>query len=245
MTRMNRTRAWGELFLCCGIVLAGFGLRLYGLGAQSLWYDETVSAFLARQDIPALIAHTARDIHPPAYYLLLHLWVRLAGDSEFALAFLSLVFGVLLVALVGGLTRRLLGRRATLWAMLFVAMSPYNVWYSQEVRMYTLGAALGVLSVWCVAAMARNRPAAVVGYVLCSATGLYVLYYYAFLLLALQRCDARSSAAPAFLARDAVCGCWRRPRSWCSMPRGCPSRGDRPPSRRCRRGAASSPWSTC
>ena len=79
----------------CFIILGGFALRLYHLGAQSLWYDETVSAYLASQSIPDLIAHTARDIHPPAYYLLLHLWTRLAGHSEFALAFFSLAFGLL------------------------------------------------------------------------------------------------------------------------------------------------------
>ena len=74
------------------ILLVGFGLRLYRLGAESLWYDETVSAFLAGQSAAGLIAHTARDIHPPAYYLLLHYWTRLAGQTEFALAFFSLAF---------------------------------------------------------------------------------------------------------------------------------------------------------
>ncbi|MBI1876734.1 MAG: hypothetical protein HYR94_00565, partial [Chloroflexi bacterium] len=43
------------------IMMAGFALRLYRLGADSLWYDETVSAFLAAESIPDLIAHTARD----------------------------------------------------------------------------------------------------------------------------------------------------------------------------------------
>ena len=53
-------------------ILAAFALRLFHLGATSLWYDETVSVVLARKSIPALLAHTAGDIHPPGYYLLLH-----------------------------------------------------------------------------------------------------------------------------------------------------------------------------
>ena len=85
------------------IILLGFALRLYKLGEQSLWYDETVSAFLAGEAPLALIGHTARDIHPPAYYLLLHYWVRLAGAGEFALAFFSVIFGVLLIALTARL----------------------------------------------------------------------------------------------------------------------------------------------
>jgi mannosyltransferase len=176
------------------IILGGFALRLYRLGAQSLWYDETVSAYLASQSIPDLIAHTAHDIHPPAYYLLLHLWTRLAGRSEFALAFFSLAFGLLLIPLCYALARRLLGRPAAVWTALLVAISPYNLWYSQEVRMYTLGAALGLAALWCaLGVVADRRPADgkparrryYIYYILAAAAGLYVLYYFAFLLVVL------------------------------------------------------------
>jgi mannosyltransferase len=168
------------------IVAGGFALRLYGLGAQSLWYDETVSAYLASQSIPDLIAHTARDIHPPGYYLLLHVWTRLAGSSAFALAFFSLACGVLLIALTYALAHRLLGRGVALWSALLVAVSPYNLWYSQEVRMYTLGAVLGMLALWCALNVERNSLTSAAGYALAAALGLYVLYYFAFLLLALN-----------------------------------------------------------
>ncbi len=132
------------------ILLTGFALRLYRLGGQSLWYDETVSAILARKSTPDLIAHTARDIHPPGYYLLFQLWTRLAGETEFALAFLSLVFGTLLIAGVYLFSRTLFKHkpRIELWAAGLVALSPYNLWYSQEVRMYTLGAFLGLLATY-------------------------------------------------------------------------------------------------
>src|SRR5512141_3485588 len=82
------------------ILLGAFALRLFRLGANSLWYDETVSLYLARQDLAALTRHTAGDIHPPLYYYLLHFWGNLAGWSEFSAAFLSLFFGMLLIALV-------------------------------------------------------------------------------------------------------------------------------------------------
>ena len=54
------------------ILLLAFGLRLYRLGVGSLWYDETVSVHLAAKSLSALVAHTAGDIHPPGYYVLLH-----------------------------------------------------------------------------------------------------------------------------------------------------------------------------
>ncbi len=179
------------------ILLSGFALRLFRLGAQSLWYDETVSAVLARKSTAALIAHTARDIHPPGYYLLLHGWRALAGDTEFALAFFSVIFGMLLIVTVYALAKRLAGAPAGLWAAGLVAFSPYNLWYSQEVRMYTLGAWLGMLAVIFALmafapAMLSARPLTVsrrrwaIGYALIAALGLYVLYYFAFLLIALN-----------------------------------------------------------
>jgi len=130
------------------ILLAGFGLRLYRLGAQSLWYDETVSAVLAQKAIPDLIAHTARDIHPPGYYLLLRLWTRPVGETEFALGLFSVLFGMLLVAGLYHVGRAFFGPSVGLWTAGLVALSPYNLWYSQEVRMYTLGAFLGLAAVY-------------------------------------------------------------------------------------------------
>jgi hypothetical protein len=175
------------------IILLGFAVRLYKLGEQSLWYDETVSAFLAGQAPLELIGHTARDIHPPAYYLLLHYWASLTGSSEFALAFFSVIFGVLLIALTARLADYLASRSVAIWAALLVALSPFNLWYSQEVRMYTLGATLGVIATLCgLQAIKAGRLKKTgqgyawpywLGYLGAAALGLYTLYYFAFLLL--------------------------------------------------------------
>ncbi len=192
-------------------ILAGFAIRLYRLGAESLWYDETVSAYLASQSIPDLIAHTARDIHPPAYYILLHAWRALAEPSvgrgfEFLLAFPSLWFGVLSLGLLVPLARIMIGERAAAPALWFAAINPFLVWYSQEVRMYTVAAALGLLSLYAAIkhfTSSPRRPAEQrrgtqypkrwLGlYIVSAAASLYTLYYAAFALLAIN--------ASAFLA---------------------------------------------
>ncbi|MFO7631662.1 MAG: hypothetical protein R6W76_03930, partial [Caldilinea sp.] len=93
-------------------MLFGFALRLHRLGAESLWYDETVSVHLARKSLAEMIAHTAGDIHPPGYYLLLHFWQQIASPSlahglEFLYAWPSLFAGMVLMALIYALGRRL------------------------------------------------------------------------------------------------------------------------------------------
>ena len=133
------------------ILLAAFALRLYQLGAGSLWYDETVSALLASKPLAAMWAHTGRDIHPPLYYALLHFWQAAAGASDTALAFFSLWFGVALVALAAYVGRLAYDARVGLLAAFLAAVHPFAVWYSQEVRMYTLGAfwlTLALVAVW-------------------------------------------------------------------------------------------------
>jgi uncharacterized membrane protein len=187
----GKGRASFQGWALVAILLLGFALRLHRLGADSLWYDETVSVHLAAKSIPALVAHTAGDIHPPGYYLLLHVWVRLAGLSEFATAYLSLFFGLVLVALAYRLAARFFDWRVGLLAAFLVAVSPYNLWYSQEVRMYTLGAALGLGLLAVVLSLAtepdRLPPwSRLALYALFGALGLWTLYYFAFLLIAVN-----------------------------------------------------------
>ncbi|HEY6042743.1 MAG TPA: glycosyltransferase family 39 protein, partial [Anaerolineae bacterium] len=153
-------------------------------------YDETVSVWLARQDLAEITRHTAGDIHPPLYYYLLHFWGTAAGWSEFSIAFLSLIFGVLIVALAYRLARDLFGGRTALLAAGLIALSPYNVWYSQEVRMYTLAAclALGACSfgarlVQDGAGVRRANPLELLLFILLNAAGLYTLYYFVFFLV--------------------------------------------------------------
>lgn len=186
MTTRHRFARHNVLLLA--LILAGFGLRLTGLGRQSLWYDETVSAFLASLPPAELVAHTARDIHPPGYYLLLHYWTILAGHRELALVYFSAFFGMLLIPLTYRLAKTLLNRHVAAWVAFLVTISPYHLWYTQEVRMYTLAAACGLLAaIWGIWAL-RGQPRYWVGYAAAASIGLYALYYFSFLLIALNLC---------------------------------------------------------
>ncbi len=213
MTRLSHTLNSAPIpnrarWMALGGILLAFALRLHRLGAESLWYDETVSVFLARQSIPELIAQTARDIHPPGYYLLLHGWGWLVQPSlttglEFLYAWPSLFWGMLLLPLIFGIGRRLFSMRVAWVALWLTAVNPYHIWYSQEVRMYTLGAGLGLLCLWgalryrssVASDQSPTRPNhnslfsvrhSLFIYAIAAAAGLYTLYYFAFLLIALN-----------------------------------------------------------
>ena len=133
------------------LILLAWGLRLYRLEAQSLWYDEAVTADVVQLGLERLTRWTADDIQPPFYYYLLAGWVGLAGSGEWALRFPSALFGLLTVPLAYALGRRLFarggdwGRWAAFLGAAFACLSPLYIYYAQEARMYALLTALGLL----------------------------------------------------------------------------------------------------
>jgi len=120
------------------IILLAFALRLYEIDAQSFWYDEGVTAQVARLGVRELARWTANDIQPPLYYLLVGGWLRLNPFGEGILRWPSAAFGMLLIPLLWALGRRLWDDKAGLLAALVAATSPLMVYYGQEARMYAL-----------------------------------------------------------------------------------------------------------
>ena len=172
------------------LVLA-FATRLWGLTAQSLWYDEGLSVRTALLSWDRIL--TAGFDHPPLYHLLLGAWVRLAGYGEFAVRYLSVWWGLLIVALGGVLATRLVDRRAGAFAALFLAVSPIEVWYAQETRMYAMLGALSLASSYLLARLlaapasgnGRDERGGWLAYALVNIASVYT-HYYAALVLAAQ-----------------------------------------------------------
>ncbi len=126
------------LLLVLLILVSAAAVRFYNLGGQSLWSDEGNSAALASRSLPQIARDAAHDIHPPLYYWLLHAWTRVTGTSEVGLRSLSALLGVLLVLAVTLLGRVMFDRNIGLAAGFVAALAPFQVYYSQEARMYIL-----------------------------------------------------------------------------------------------------------
>ena len=125
--------------------------------------DEANSVIMARQGPGELLARLKLDSNPPLYYLILHAWMGAFGASETAVRGLSIVGSVALVASVFLIGRRLFGTETAAIAALLLAVSPIQVFYSQQARMYTLLSVAALLSsyfLW--RAIADGRPRFVV-----------------------------------------------------------------------------------
>lgn len=156
------------------ILLLAWGLRLYHLGAMSIWWDESLSYDRALHDIPTILSNTiqiqnvtTRDLHPPLYFLFLHFAALAFGVGEFALRTLTTFANLLTVALIYP-TSRLIARigrmqsapRIGLLAAFFAAQSPFYVWYSQEARPYALVLLWSLLAIYALLKIMSESPVA-------------------------------------------------------------------------------------
>lgn len=138
-----------------------FALRVYALSVQSLWNDEGTSVALAQLSLEAITNGAARDIHPPLYYYLLYFWMPLVGQSEFAVRFLSVIAGVLTVAFTFRIAYVFFDEEVAIFAAYLAAFSPFQVYYSQEARMYiwvTLWATVSVFAMTMMLKRTDGRP---------------------------------------------------------------------------------------
>ncbi|WP_176506013.1 MULTISPECIES: glycosyltransferase family 39 protein [Pseudomonas] len=120
------------------ILLISFAGRLFQVTVPVLWSDESFSILLSRLPLEQILFHTARDVHPPLYYLILHFWMQGLGDGALAVRSLSVLTGVATVAFGMLLARQLASWRAAFIAGLLLAVLPVAIHYSQEARMYAL-----------------------------------------------------------------------------------------------------------
>jgi len=168
------------------IMLLATVLRFYGTTTSAIWCDEGSSLVLSGYPLSGIWEHAARDVHPPLYFMLLHGWIAVFGDSLFSIRTLSVLPGIATVGLGMWLMRLVATPRAALLAGLLLAMLPTAVRYSQEVRMYSL------LGFWLIAATlallywvkspGKNRYLVV--YVLLMSAAFYTHYFTAFCVLA-------------------------------------------------------------
>jgi mannosyltransferase len=137
------------------LLLLAFGLRVYNLDGQSMWSDEGLSLYRARlpatlivENVITVDGHDTQDTNPPFYFLLLHGWRRLGGESVFGLRYLGVLSALLTVPFLYQLGRQAGGRQTGMLAALFLAISPFHVWQSQDLRNYGLLVFLTAASVY-------------------------------------------------------------------------------------------------
>jgi mannosyltransferase len=139
----------GERWIVLFLLLAASGLAWRDLHRPAIWFDEGWSGWVARMSLEEGLRKAAQDRYPPLRPLLDHMWIRIAGETEFALRWPSSAFALLALALAWRAYYRLrfeppggcIGMGAILLSSLWLEQT-------RQARMYTQAAFLALLSWW-------------------------------------------------------------------------------------------------
>ncbi len=165
-----------------GLTLLAFALRRFHLGAESLWFDEADIVAQARQPLGNLLDGFARaGENGPLYTLMLHFWMALydgvpgvaramhllfGSSYEAPIRGLSMLFGTAGIPAMYALARKIGGTALGLISAALLAINPFDLWYSQDAKMYTLLVLMTLLTTWLVMlAVERNTVGLWVAYV--------------------------------------------------------------------------------
>lgn len=131
-----------------GVVGLGLSLRIIFLTEESLWIDEAATIYYVRNfNLLALLFEVPiTETHPPLYYTFMKIWTSIAGFSVFSLRFPSVIFGVGTIITSYAIGTEVYHHRIGLLTGLFVSVSRFHVFHSQNARMYSLLAFLSTLS---------------------------------------------------------------------------------------------------
>jgi mannosyltransferase len=155
------------------ILLLGISLRIFNLGKFDFWFDEAVNILQAK-NIERI--NFLRNNNPPLFTIFLHFWSK-CFDSEYGLRLISVIFGSISVFIVYVLGKMLYTKKVGLISAFILAISPFHIYYSQEVRMYSMVVLLNLVSVYFLLESTRKGSVRFwVGFVVFSVLNIYCHY---------------------------------------------------------------------
>ncbi len=139
-SRLDICKRWMPVILISAFVM----VSLSTIGSYSLWHDEGYTAVLTEGSFQDIISRTAKDVHPPLYYLILKVWSLIFGDSIISLRLFSLTTMTLAIFIAYRIFQRITSPGHARWALFGMVLGSYILRYSQEMRMYGLGALIAM-----------------------------------------------------------------------------------------------------
>ncbi|MFB6145524.1 MAG: glycosyltransferase family 39 protein [Candidatus Nanohaloarchaea archaeon] len=123
------------------LVIAGLLVRVYGLGAQSMWFDESLTANAAKG-----IIETGKPVMPSGetywwgitYTALAAVSAKVLGFTDFALRLPSAFLGAATIPLVYLLGSDMFDRKTGAIAAALVTFLTWEIAWSRQARMYQL-----------------------------------------------------------------------------------------------------------
>ncbi len=139
------------------IFILNVAFRLPSLFAGELWLDEAISVFHTQQSWEDIYAFSTNEPNPPLFYYALSAWIKLFGTSEPAVRALPMLFMSLAGVYVFKSLYQLEFKSLALISAFFFLTNNRMMWYTNEVRTYSLVVFLATLSTYYFILFLKNR----------------------------------------------------------------------------------------
>lgn len=129
-------------------------LKNYG----DLWLDELYSWYFASQKNVFLTVSelVKQDLHMPLYFIILHFWTKIFGQSDTSMHLCTLALTLPLIPLGFYTTKFLFNKTAGYFVAILFAINTFGIYYSIEVRFYGLVFVLALFSAFLFVKMLEN-----------------------------------------------------------------------------------------
>jgi len=131
--KLTKTKILFIIITCIAIYL-----RMINIVSEQLWHDEAGTIYYANSTWEHLYREVSAEKNPILYYTILKLWISVFGQSIFATRLLSVIFSVLTIPVLFYLGKEIKNEKLSLIMIFLYAISPFSIWYANEVRMYSL-----------------------------------------------------------------------------------------------------------
>lgn len=168
-----------EYFLVGLITVIALFVRLLHINKPfGLWYDEALTYFYSAKSFPlGILKNMVRyDYHMPLYYMYVHLWAKIFGNGDIALRLSSTFWGVLTIPVAYLLGKVFKSKKLGYLLALVFCLSPLFIYYSQELRFYSMLVFLATASLT-LFLMLLKKPS-IKYFALLGITNLLMLYIY-------------------------------------------------------------------
>lgn len=180
-------RTASMLLMLTVTLLVAIGVRFVEFETVNYWFDETFSLRMSEFPLTEMIARCSQDTHPPFFFLQLKGWTSLFGNSEWPARMFSALWSLTAVAGGFGLAYAVVKQQdsslqthcqavfAGTVTGLCLALSPIQISWAQQVRMYASLSCLAILSTWLLwrAVQQHDRLARWLVFGIVELTGLY------------------------------------------------------------------------
>jgi len=177
------------------VLVVALIFRFHSINEFDLWFDEMGSDMFSHRYLQGLnevsgesvsslmIKKMKNDPYSSLYYCLLYAYSSVFGDGKDLRVF-SVLFGMLSLILFYKLSRLFFSTVVSLYAILIMALNPFHLYYSQEVRPYSMACFVTLWTIYIFfKALKRNTKMHWLWFVFLGIVSLQLSYHFGALLL--------------------------------------------------------------